>query len=174
MDGAGWVSARVLLEAGIREGWVRDEVEFRDAVESGERLRFEFSPDSWNEDDAFDWRVARVRACSGHTIVLDLGLAPYEPEGDLFYGTGDKHLDRILRDGLVSGTRKQTRLVAEESHAAAIAASRGGEPAVFRVDAVAMAREGHVFHLAGNGEILTATVPVRHISLVGPRQAARP
>ena len=45
--------------------------------------------------------------------------------------------------------------------------ARRGEPVVLKVDAAAMAQDGHQFQLSANGVWLTAAVPARYLSQNG-------
>jgi putative RNA 2'-phosphotransferase len=167
MDRAGYVPVADMLNAGILDGWIRDEVEFWDLVEHDGKGRFEFSSGSFDEDEGLQWHLARIRACSGHSLDVDLGLDDYVPAGDLFFGTVDRMTDRILEDGLASGSRRHTRLVETEEAATSVAEQRrGGAPAVFRINAVRMHEDGLRFQMAHNGEVLGPPIPACYIAQV--------
>jgi putative RNA 2'-phosphotransferase len=50
---------------------------------------------------------------------------------------------------------------------ATVVGARRGEPVVLKVDAAAMAQDGHQFQLSANGVWLTAAVPARYLSRGG-------
>ena len=165
MDRAGYVPAADILNAGMEEGWLRDEVDLWALIEQDPKGRFEFSPGSYDEDEGILWHEAKIRACSGHSLAVDLGLERYVPTSELYFGTSAGKLDHIVEHGLTSGSRKHVRLLDTEATADHVAEQRRGEPAVFSIDAVAMHEDGFVFERAHNGEILTAEVPAGYLSV---------
>lgn len=167
MDRAGWVLAGDILAAGLHEGWLVDDVALMEVVSADTNGRFEFSADSWDEDEVFRWDVARLRACSGHSLDVDLGLEEFRPEGELFFGTVEDRADRIAAEGLTRGTKLRTRLLQTEAAALDVAVRRGcSGPAVFAINAVAMHVDGHSFQMASNGEILGPKVPAAYVRRV--------
>jgi len=60
-----------------------------------------------NEKKRFDldvWRK-RIRANQGHSLDVDLELAPTVPPEELFHGSAAKNRDSIMAQGLVRGGR---------------------------------------------------------------------
>ena len=169
MDSAGWVPAADVLNAGIKDGWILDEVEFWDLAAHDPKGRFEFSPDSWDGDDVFCWHTARMRACSGHSLDVSLDLDTYVPTADLFIAASEKRAGPICLDGLAAGSRRHVRLLESEETALAHGALMpGGNPSVLRIDAARMHADGFRFQIASNGEVLTSGVPAAYIGRMAP------
>lgn len=111
---------------------------------------------------AFDTDARRICASQGHSLPVDLGLAPREPPERLLHGTATRFLHAIRRSGLQPRSRRHVRL-SEDAESARRVGLRHGLPAILGVRAAAMHADGHVFHRADNGVWLTAHVPVRYI-----------
>ena len=52
----------------------------------------------------------RIRAVQGHSVDIDLGLAPSVPPAILYHGTKEEFLPSILHDGLTSQSRQHVHL----------------------------------------------------------------
>jgi putative RNA 2'-phosphotransferase len=150
LDPAGWVPLGSLLTA-LR--LARAEVE---AVVAGDdKQRFALRRD----EVGVEW----IRASQGHSVPVDLGLAPQQPPPVLFHGTGAAALDSIRATGLNRGGRHHVHLSADRETARRVGARRGGRVVVLTVEAGAMARQGHLFFRSDNGVWLTGTVPVAYL-----------
>lgn len=103
-----------------------------------------------------------IRARQGHSIDVDLGLAPLAPPEWLFHGTATRFVDSIRREGLRKQRRQHVHLSADADTAAKVGA-RHGAPAILRVRAGAMATAGFAFYRSENGVWLTDAVPVEFI-----------
>jgi putative RNA 2'-phosphotransferase len=161
LDEGGWVPVSVLVAALAR----RDPRITRSVVEhvvaTNDKQRF-----------ALDRGRDQIRAHQGHSVPVDLGLPTAAPPPVLFHGTAAGHVDAIVRDGLRRGRRHDVHLSADVATAGRVGARRG--PAViFRVDAVAMARDGHLFRVTPNGVWLTGRVPPAYLQVVGERHRGR-
>lgn len=171
MDGNGYVPVGPLVAEMASRGLVSGLDQLVGLVFGDDKGRFEFSPGS-HDEEGLVLEGATIRACSGHSLDVDLELAPYEPTGPLFFGTVTVAAERIEREGLVHGHKVCTRLLEDEAAANEVAAKRGGSgPAVFRVDAERMAADGYAFRRASNGEILGPKVPVGYVERVKPSPA---
>jgi putative RNA 2'-phosphotransferase len=106
----------------------------------------------------------RIRAAQGHTVPVDLGLAPVVPPSVLFHGTVEGFLAPIRAEGLTPQARTHVHLSADRHTATAVGARRG-KPVILTVDAAGMHGAGHNFYRAANGVWLTALVPPQWISL---------
>jgi putative RNA 2'-phosphotransferase len=113
----------------------------------------------------FDDSGRRIRAAQGHSIDVDLGYAPATPPALLYHGTAERNLTSIMADGLKPGARHDVHL-SPDTETALTVGRRHGKPVILRVDAEAMARDGHVFHRADNGVWLTRSVPTRYLEIV--------
>ena len=145
MDAQGWVAVADIL---ARAPMPLDRATL-DAVAAGsDKRRFAFSPDG-----------TRLRANQGHSVAVDLGLAPQTPPDLLWHGTATRFLASIRAEGLKPGARRHVHLSADRETAARVGA-RHGKPAILTVRSGAMAAAGHIFHLSDNNVWLTAAVPL--------------
>lgn len=145
LDEAGWVDVDTLLGALAAHGHVIDRTDLDRVVAGTDKRRFQVE-------------AGRIRAAQGHSVAVDLGLAPAPPPAVLFHGTVARFLPGIRARGLVPGGRRQVHLSADEPTARAVGARRGA-PVVLRVDAGGMHEHGHLFYRAANGVWLTDHVP---------------
>lgn len=109
--------------------------------------------------------VERIRASQGHSVQVDLGLAPSVPPPTLFHGTASANLPAIRVEGLRAGRRHHVHLSTEVATAQAVGRRWRGPTALLTVDASAMSAEGHVFYVSANGVWLTEHVPPRFLSI---------
>ncbi len=162
MDGAGWVSLDAFVSLAIATGHAWGMEDIARVVAEDPKGRFAI-------------RDGRLRANSGHSFDVDLGLDAYVPTGPLWFGTVGNGAARIEAEGFQPTAKKFVRLLEREEDALAVALSRQkGEPVVFRVDAEAMARDGLTFQRAENGEILSPPVAVGYVERVRPEPLPSP
>jgi putative RNA 2'-phosphotransferase len=147
LDEAGWVDVDDLLAAAKGAGVALDRPTLERVVADNDKQRFAVSPDG-----------LRIRASQGHSVSVELGLAPVEPPEVLFHGTADRNLDSIREQGLIPGRRTHVHLSADEATAVNVG-RRHGRPVVLRVRAGEMHRAGHPFYRSDNGVWLTPAVP---------------
>ena len=149
LDEAGWVDVDTLIAAAAAHGFpfTRDEL---DHVVAGDDKR------------RFAVEGTRIRASQGHSVAVDLGLPPATPPPYLYHGTVARHLDAIRAQGLRPINRHDVHLSPDRETATRVGARRG-RPVVLAVDAAAMHREGHIFHVSANGVWLTKAVPPRYL-----------
>ncbi|MFG1779743.1 RNA 2'-phosphotransferase [Micromonospora sp. NPDC049051] len=150
-DRAGWVPVDDLLAA------MRIDRTDLDAVVAGndkQRFAVERGADGGE----------RIRASQGHSIPVELGLAPSPPPARLYHGTSRLVLDSIRATGLHRAGRHHVHLSPDEATARRVGARRAGELVVLTVDAAAMARDGHTFYRSANGVWLTDAVPARYLA----------
>ncbi|MFE1249136.1 RNA 2'-phosphotransferase [Streptomyces sp. NPDC058735] len=149
LDEAGWVEIDALIAAAAAHGFrfTRDELDH--VVASNDKRRFAVEG-------------TRIRASQGHSVEVDLGLAPATPPAHLYHGTVARHLDAIRAEGLRPMNRHAVHLSPDRETATRVGARRG-RPVVLGVDAAAMHRDGHVFHVSANGVWLTGSVPPRYL-----------
>ncbi|MFJ3668003.1 RNA 2'-phosphotransferase [Streptomyces sp. NPDC090106] len=144
-DGAGWVEIDELIAAAAAHNFRFTREELDHVVAANDKKRF-----------AVDG--TRIRASQGHTIEVDLGLAPAAPPAYLYHGTVAPNLEAIRAEGLRPMNRHDVHLSPDRETATRVGARRG-RPVVLSVDAGAMHRDGHVFHVSANGVWLTQAVP---------------
>jgi putative RNA 2'-phosphotransferase len=147
LDPGGWVTVDALLEGCAARGLPLSRADLDEVVARNDKRRF-----------AFDEAGARIRASQGHSVPVDLGLAPAEPPARLFHGTSRHRVERILRDGLRPMGRHHVHLSPDAATARRVGA-RHGPPVVLEVDAGELAASGHVFLRSDNGVWLTDHVP---------------
>jgi putative RNA 2'-phosphotransferase len=154
----GWAAVETLLAAMARHGVTISRAELEEIVARNNKQRF-----------AFDETGARIRASQGHSVAVDLELAPMAPPDTLYHGTSQATVDAILREGLRKMRRQHVHLTAENATAVNVG-SRHGAPAVLLVDAAAMARDGYLFFRSENSVWLTESVPPRYLRLLAPNE----
>ncbi|WP_406485408.1 RNA 2'-phosphotransferase [Streptomyces sp. NBC_01563] len=145
LDANGWVPIDALLRAMARNNVPLTRAELDHVVATNDKQRFAVEN-------------GRIRASQGHTVPVDLDLPPAEPPAYLYHGTVGHALDSIRNEGLRPMARTHVHLSPDRETATRVGA-RQGRPVVLSVDAGAMHRAGHTFHVSANGVWLTASVP---------------
>ncbi|MFE7312633.1 RNA 2'-phosphotransferase [Streptomyces sp. NPDC057555] len=153
LDAQGWVPVAELLEAAARHGFPFSRAELDAVVADNDKQRYTV------ED-------GRIRAHQGHSVRVDLGLPPAVPPGFLFHGTVARSVAAIREEGLRPMSRHAVHLSPDRETATRVGGRRG-KPVVLTVDAGAMHRAGHVFHLSANGVWLTERVPPEFLRFPG-------
>ncbi|MGY1601819.1 RNA 2'-phosphotransferase [Geodermatophilus sp. SYSU D00815] len=153
LDAGGWVDVDSLLRGLAAHGMPLEPAELKHVVDTDDKRRF-----------ALDSPGARIRACQGHSVAVELGYQPVPPPPELFHGTVARFLDPIRRDGLRPGGRHAVHLSPDRATARAVGARRG-RPVVLRVDAEAMADAGYLFSRSANGVWLVDAVPPRYLTV---------
>ncbi|MER8005338.1 MULTISPECIES: RNA 2'-phosphotransferase [unclassified Streptomyces] len=154
LDEAGWVEIDVLIAAAAAHGFRFTREELDHVVAHNDKKRFAVEG-------------TRIRASQGHSVDIDLGLAPATPPPYLYHGTVARNLDAIRAEGLRPMNRHDVHLSPDRETATRVGARRG-RPVVLSVDAGAMHRDGHVFHVSENGVWLTRAVPPRYLRFPEP------
>ena len=152
LDGQGWADIGELIEKAGANGTALTRELIAEVVATSDKQRF-----------AIDAAGQRIRANQGHSIGVDLGLAPKTPPAVLFHGTAEKSLAAIRAEGLKRGRRQHVHLSPDEPTAIKVG-RRHGRPVVLRIAAVRMASAGHAFFLSTNGVWLTDCVPAEFIA----------
>ncbi len=149
----GWTDIDALLAAAARHGFTITRDELAQVVAGNDKRRFAIEGD-------------RIRANQGHTVDVDLGLAPVEPPEVLFHGTVGPYVAAIREEGLRPMNRHAVHLSPDRETATRVGARRG-RPVVLVVRSGEMHRAGHEFRVSANGVWLAAHVPPAHISFPG-------
>lgn len=152
LDQQGWANIDELIEKAGRHGMALTRELIAEVVATSDKQRF-----------ALDADGQRIRANQGHSIEVDLGLAPSEPPPVLFHGTAETSVAAIRAEGLKAGQRQHVHLSPDEDTAIKVG-KRHGRPVVLRIAAGRMRESGHVFFLSTNGVWLTEAVPVQFIA----------
>lgn len=147
LDSQGWTSVEELLAAAVRHGKPLTREKLDRIVAENEKQRFAFSDDG-----------QRIRARQGHSVDVDLELAPQIPPDILFHGTATRFLESIRATGLEARSRQHVHLSRDEATAVQVG-QRHGKPVVLKVRAGQMHTAGHEFYLSENHVWLTARVP---------------
>lgn len=152
LDENGWVEVDALLAGVKRTGRHIDRQTLERIVRENNKKRYSLSEDG-----------TKIRANQGHSVEVDVELKPQSPPDILYHGTATRFVESILREGLTRQNRQHVHLSAEQGTAVNVG-GRHGKPVVLRVDAAAMARDGHTFWLSENGVWLCEAVPPRYLT----------
>lgn len=153
LEPGGWVRVQDLLEACRGNNVPITRAELDEVVARNDKRRFGYDPTG-----------TKLRASQGHSIPVDLGLAPAVPPATLFHGTNAAVVERVLAEGLRPMGRQHVHLSPTVETARTVGARRG-RPVVLAVDAAGMASGGHVFWVSDNGVWLTDSVPPDRLKL---------
>ncbi|WP_422377570.1 RNA 2'-phosphotransferase [Roseibium sp.] len=151
----GWANVAEVLSAFDRLGLVCDRTQLQRVVDTNDKKRFELSEDG-----------TKIRARQGHSVKINLGLAPLTPPEFLYHGTATKTLPLILSEGLKPMNRHHVHLSPDTASAVKVG-MRHGKPAVLKVAARVMQDAGHVFFRTDNGVWLAESVPPDFLELTG-------
>jgi putative RNA 2'-phosphotransferase len=143
----GWVGVDELLAACARKRFFISRAQLDEVVAQNDKQRF-----------SFDETGERIRANQGHSVEVDLALAPQTPPAVLYHGTGAGSVEVIRREGLLKLRRHHVHLSADIETARRVGA-RHGKPHIFVLDTQAMQAAGHLFYCSDNGVWLTDHVP---------------
>ena len=152
LDAQGWVEVDVLLAALQARGHKVDLETLKEIVETNEKRRFAISEDG-----------LRIRASQGHSVEVDLELAPAEPPAELFHGTASVNLPSIREQGLLKGSRQHVHLSLDRQTALQVG-SRHGRAVVLIVNARQMHADGFQFYLSANKVWPTNRVPAKYLT----------
>ncbi len=147
LDAEGWVEVEVLLAALAAHGRALARDDLEEIVSTSDKQRFALEG-------------TRIRANQGHSVAIDLALAPRVPPPLLFHGTVERFLESIRLEGLVKGARTHVHLSADV-HTASTVAARRGAPVILEVDTARM--RGFSFFLSDNGVWLVDSVPAAYL-----------
>ncbi|HEY3805961.1 MAG TPA: RNA 2'-phosphotransferase [Kofleriaceae bacterium] len=153
LDRAGWTSVESLLAALAARGHPITRTDLDKIVVTSDKQRFALSSDG-----------TRIRANQGHSIDVELELAPATPPAVLYHGTVDRFVASIRANGLVKGARHHVHLSADVQTATQVGARRG-RPVVLTVDAARMLADGHAFLCSQNGVWLVDHVPAEYLAV---------
>jgi putative RNA 2'-phosphotransferase len=151
LDAGGWVSIDELLAKAALANHTLSRALLEEVVETSDKKRFAISEDG-----------LRIRANQGHSVNIDLGLAPLTPPARLYHGTASRFLDAVLAEGLTKRQRQHVHL-SENRDTAISVGTRYGEPVLLAVDAQRMSADGHLFYRSDNNVWLTDHVPAAYL-----------
>lgn len=153
LDPHGWASVSDLIEKARAAKVSLTEELIREIVRTNDKQRFALSNDG-----------TKIRASQGHSIKVELALAPQQPPEFLFHGTATRFLDSIRRDGLKPMSRQHVHLSPDEATATKVG-QRHGKPVILKVKAGEMWRAGREFFLSENGAWLTEKVEMMYLEI---------
>ncbi len=151
LEPGGWVKVENLLAAANSAGIALTRDRLQTIVGRSDRPRFSFSADG-----------RRIRANYGHSVPVDLQLAPVPPPEQLYHGTATRFLESIRKQGLLSRGRQFVHL-SETPETASQVGRRHGTPVVLTIRAAEMHKNGWAFYQPAPGMWLTGYVPVEFI-----------
>lgn len=152
LDEQGWAEMDELMRLAQGRGPYLSRELIEEVVATNDKQRFALSEDG-----------RLIRANQGHSIAVDLGLAPQTPPALLYHGTADKNLPSIMAQGLLPGRRQHVHLSADVETAVKVG-QRHGRPIVLKVQTGAMHAAGHLFYKSANGVWLVVAVPAPFIA----------
>jgi putative RNA 2'-phosphotransferase len=156
LDRHGWSAIDTLLAQAREHGRDISRAMLDEVVLTNSKQRFAISDDG-----------LRIRASQGHSIPVELGYEAAAPPEVLFHGTGMDRIPSIRARGLQRMRRHHVHLSPDSTTARAVG-ERRGLPAVLRVLAGSMHRDGYSFYLSANGVWLTESVPPSYIEFPAP------
>ena len=138
LDEHGWANVNELIE-GIAKRYEFNIDILEQIVRTDKKGRYSF-----NEDKTL------IRANQGHSIQVDVELDEVEPPTELWHGTGEKYVESIDKQGLISKSRLYVHLSKDEDTAIKVG-QRHGKPVLYIVQAEEMYKDGYKFYLSKNG-----------------------
>lgn len=153
LDDNGWTDVAILLNKMSESGTPISMDVLRHIVDTNPKKRFAFS-------DTCD----RIRANQGHSVDIELGYQTQLPPEILFHGTGVNSVEAILSSGLQKMQRHHVHLSTDIDTAKNVG-QRHGKPAIFKVLAEQMYKDGFAFYMSDNGVWLTGEVPAKYLEL---------
>jgi putative RNA 2'-phosphotransferase len=160
LEPGGWVLVADLLAATAQHGFAVTRAELDEVVRDNNKQRF-----------AFDETGQHIRANQGHSTEVDLQLPPCPPPPLLYHGTPEHLVEAIRAEGLKKMARHHVHLSLDVETARKVG-MRHGKPAIFVIDAAAMAGAGYTFYVSANGVWLTDSVPPAHLRLLTEERAS--
>lgn len=151
LDVQGWTSIDDVLAALAVAGLPSDFEALLTVVEQSDKQRFELSAD-----------LMRMRARQGHSVGVELDLAPTAPPQLLYHGTVDRFLDAILAEGLTKMRRHHVHLSPDLETARRVGARRG-KAIILEINARAMHGDGFPFFVTENKVWLTDAAPPSYL-----------
>lgn len=150
LDEHGWAKVDELIAGIAKDNEFNMDI-LEEIVGTDEKQRYSF-----NEDRTL------IRANQGHSIPVDVEPEEKEPPETLWHGTGEKYVESIDAEGLISKSRLYVHLSKDEETAIKVG-MRHGNPVLYQVLAKWMYDDGYKFYISANGVWLTKEVPVRYL-----------
>ncbi len=154
LDKNGWADVDALIEGSVAKGKEMDLLILEMLVASDEKQRYSFNADK-----------TAIRANQGHSVKVDLELAPSKPPRVLFYGTIEDNIQNIMLKGIEPRSRNHVHL-SETEETAFDVGKRPDDAIIFKVFSGAMFRDGFHFFQSANNIWLIDAVPNKYLDLV--------
>lgn len=119
-----------------------------------------------DEKGRFQLKHGKIRACQGHSILVDLEMEPITPPSILFHGTTDDAKDLILKDGIKSMGRQYVHMSSNKETAISVSLRRTNEPVILVINSQKMYEDGVEFYQSSNGVWLVGHVGVEYIEQI--------
>ena len=152
LDAQGWADVETLLRLMNAHGTAIDRALLEHIVATNNKKRFAFNADG-----------TKIRASQGHSLAIDLAYTPQTPPDVLYHGTAAATVAAIFASGGLDKRARQHVHLSADPDTAAKVGQRHGKPAVLRVRAGEMQRDGYTFYRANNGVWLTDHVPAAYL-----------
>lgn len=150
LDEHGWANISKLIEGLSRDHIFNMDI-LEEIVRTDSKQRFSFNDDR-----------TLIRANSGHSVKVDVGLKRAKPPEYLYHGSAEGFAESIKKDGLIPGQRLYVHL-SEDIETALAVGSRHGKPVVYRVKCLQMEKDGFDFYLSVNGIWQTEHIPPKYL-----------
>jgi len=150
----GWVAIEDLLAACAEQNFPITRDELDDVVANNDKKRFSYDPTG-----------KLIRANQGHSVEIDLKLAPIIPPQILYHGTAEKSINSILEKGLLKMSRHHVHLSLEKETARRVG-MRHGRPVILEINALKMHQDGHTFYRSENNVWLVDNVPPKYLTVL--------
>ena len=157
----GWVAIDDLLAACLANNFPITRTELDEVVANNDKKRFSYDPTG-----------KLIRANQGHTVEIDLKLAPMLPPQILYHGTATKSIDSILEKGLLKMSRHHVHLSLDKETARRVG-MRHGRPVILAIDSLIMHEDGYTFYRSDNGVWLVDNVPPKYITVLNENQTKK-
>lgn len=138
LDEHGWAKVDELIAGIAKDNEFNMDI-LEEIVGTDEKQRYSF-----NEDRTL------IRANQGHSIPVDVEPEEKEPPETLWHGTGEKYVESIDAEGLISKSRLYVHLSKDEETAIKVG-MRHGKPVLYQVIAKWMYDDGYKFYISANG-----------------------
>lgn len=153
LEPGGWVGIDALIAAvNQKNDLFLNRERLKELIEKSKKPRFTVDPTK-----------TRIRAAYGHSVAVDLQMAPEEPPEQLYHGTAQRFIASIREEGLRSKSRNFVHLSTFQEDAAEVG-QRHGQLVLLTVEARALYRTGQVFYRPNNRVWLTEQVPAAYLS----------
>lgn len=132
----------------------KEELDF--IVENNDKKRFSFNKDE-----------SKIRASQGHSksMEVDIDMKLADRVDYLYHGTATKNLDAIMKDGLISVSRKHVHLSKDVETAKSVGLRHSKDITIIRVNSAQMRADNVKIYVSDNGVYLTDKIDPKYLEL---------